>query len=88
MKIVNRVLKDKKNLTYTYTCVCRDCGNTITIVKPRKQEIEISQLPCDKCEKPIPQVVIPEVITPKQVFQPKAKTPVKKVKPTKKNRKR
>lgn len=85
MKIVNRVLKDKKTLTYTYSCVCTECGNAITIDKPRKKEIEIAQLPCDKCEKPIPQIVMPdhEITLPH-----KPKAPVKKVKPTKKNRKR
>ena len=83
MQIVNRILKDKSTLTYTYTCVCKHCGFKKEIVIPRKNEIEIAQTPCDLCEKPIPQVVMPEPVVIKKI-----QTPVKKVKPHKKNRKK
>jgi len=92
MRILNKVLKDSATLTYTYTCVCKHCGFTKDVDKVEKKEIEISQLPCEVCQKPIPQVVMP---TPEPVVNIglrtpdviEKKSPVKKVKPHKKNRK-
>ena len=95
MQIVNKVLLDKTNLTYTYFLVCKKCGYSTTVDKRERHEIEASQLQCDLCEKPIPQVVMPdpEVVVPKPEIKQKQIqiqekiNPVKISKPHKKNRK-
>jgi hypothetical protein len=103
MQIVNKVLLDKTNLTYTYFLVCKKCGYSTTVDKRERYEIEASQLPCDLCEKPIPQVIVPVPepmpniglrtpdnveIKQKQIQTQEKINPVKISKPHKKNRKK
>jgi len=58
MLVYNKILKDRKTLTYTYFIKCKKCGYKTTVDYPIRNEISISRLSCDMCEKPIPQVII------------------------------
>lgn len=86
MRIINRVLKDKRTLTYAYTTKCTKCGFVQVISLPRKNEIIIAQTQCPQCsiEQPIPQTVIQE--HEKKIRKSARK--IKKVAPKKHNRKR
>ena len=88
MRIINKVLKDKPTLTYTYTIRCAKCGYQDKKELLAKNEIDISRMKCPICDvvPPIPQRIIPEE-PPKKIIK-KPVTKVKKIiKPKKQGKK-